>query len=70
MASKSNVRFYVGLIVAALLVCSTTAFAQFTGNIQGVVQDPSGAGIPQATVSLRNNATQVSSTTKSDSSGT
>ena len=70
MASSSNVRCcYPGLVVAVLLLFSTAAFAQFTANIQGIVQDPSGAGIAQATVELRNNATQVSSTTKTDGSG-
>ncbi|HUK24458.1 MAG TPA: TonB-dependent receptor [Terriglobales bacterium] len=45
------------------------SFAQFSGNIQGVVEDPSGAAIPKATLTLTNNATQVSSTTSSDASG-
>ena len=59
MASKLNVRFYIGLIVVVLLIVSPVAFAQFTANIQGVVQDPSGAGLAGAKVDLVNTATHV-----------
>ena len=56
-------------LALALLLTSVAAFAQFTSNIQGVVTDPTGAGIPKATVTLVNQATKVSSTTASDASG-
>ncbi len=45
------------------------SWAQFTGNIEGTVQDPSGAAVPQAKVVLVNQANQISATTTSDSSG-
>jgi Carboxypeptidase regulatory-like domain/TonB dependent receptor len=48
---------------------STAAFAQFTANIQGVVQDPSGAGIAKATVHLVNADTKVSADATSDTAG-
>ena len=44
MASKSNVRLLVAFIGRCSSCSCRAAFAQFTGNIQGVVQDPSGAG--------------------------
>ncbi len=44
-------------------------WAQFNGNIAGNVQDPSGAAISGASVTLKNVATQVSSTTTSDAQG-
>ena len=69
MAYKSNVRFYIGLIVATLFLCSPAAFAQFSANIQGFVQDPSGAGVAHAKVDLVNTATHVTATTTADSSG-
>src|SRR6202035_5399166 len=69
MASKSNVSFYVPLIAATLLLFSTAALAQFTASIQGVVQDPSGAGLAGARVDLVNNATHVTTTTTADGSG-
>jgi hypothetical protein len=46
-------------------VCS----AQFSSNLQGVVLDPSGRGIPKATVKLLNTGTQVSDTTTTNGSG-
>src|SRR5882724_10039762 len=67
MASRSNVSFYVPIVAATLLLFSTVALAQFTASIQGVVQDPSGAGLAGARVNLVNNATHV--TTTADASG-
>jgi hypothetical protein len=47
-----------------------SAFAQFTGSVQGTVQDPSAAGIAKATVQLVNQATKESESTTTDASGT
>ena len=69
MASKSNVRFFVGLILATLFIVSPAALAQFTANIQGIVQDPSGAGLASAKVDLVNKATHVTTATTADGSG-
>ena len=54
--------FFVGLWVVP-------AFAQFTANIQGVIQDPSGAGVAKAQIDLVNTATGVKQTATSDASG-
>src|SRR5664279_3628602 len=48
------------LIVA---VCISSCFGQFGSGIQGTVQDPSGGFVANATVSLLNTETQVSSKT-------
>ena len=69
MASRSNVSFYVAFVAATVLLFSIAAFAQFTASIQGVVQDPSGAGLAGARVNLVNNATHVTTTTTADGSG-
>src|SRR4051794_7759599 len=52
-----------------LLLLAANAHAQYTANVQGLVQDPSAAGIANAKVDLINVATQVSATTTSDDSG-
>jgi hypothetical protein len=57
-----------GSFVIVLLTGGVSA-AQYTGNIEGIVQDQSGAGIANAKVDLVNAATQVSATTTSDASG-
>src|SRR5260370_22911311 len=44
-------------------------FGQFSSSVQGIVQDPSGGNVVNATVALLNNATQVKQDTKTDSSG-
>jgi hypothetical protein len=56
-------------VCSALLLLATPARAQYTANIEGVVEDPSAAGIANAKVDLVNLATQVSAATTSDTSG-
>ena len=53
----------------AFLLLAGSASAQFTGNIQGTVEDPSGAAIPQAKIALLNLATQASAATTTDATG-
>jgi hypothetical protein len=45
------------------------ALAQFTANLQGVIQDPSGAGVAKAQIILVNTGTGVQKTTSSDAFG-
>ena len=52
-----------------LLTCGV-AYAQYTGNLTGIVTDPTGAAIANASLEAVNTATQVSATTKSDATGT
>ena len=56
-------------LLALMLLSATVCFAQFSSNLQGIVQDPSGAVVPKANVTLVNTATQVSRTTTSDGNG-
>jgi hypothetical protein len=47
----------------------TFCFAQFSAGVRGVIQDPSGASIAKATVTLLNSTTQVGYSTISNDSG-
>ncbi len=52
-----------------LLFTTFTCSAQYSGNIQGTVTDPSDAVIPNASVHLRNTDTSIEQTTSTGSSG-
>ena len=52
-----------------LSFCAATAEAQFRGGIQGVVTDPAGATVSDATVTLTNNETNVTHTTATGTGG-
>jgi hypothetical protein len=56
-------------VFVVFLLLAGSASAQFTGNIQGTVADPSSAGVPQAKVALLNLATQASAATTTDGTG-
>src|SRR5581483_11387591 len=64
-------RFALGLACAALIAIATaSAGAQtITASIGGTITDPSGAVIPGATVTVKNVATGVTTSTKSDKAG-
>lgn len=68
MEARSFVGWSIRLSFSILLLAGS-AWAQFTGNIQGTVADPSGAAVAQAKVVLINVATQVSAITTTDGSG-
>ena len=56
-------------VILILFICLSTVFAQSGGTIHGRVQDSSGAVIPEATVTAVEQATNVSRSTITDSSG-
>jgi len=56
-------------LLAVLLLCAGTAFAQFSSSIEGSVADSTGAIVPGAKVVLTNTATGVSSSSKTNSAG-
>ena len=63
--------YKLGVFFAALVACAWWCSAQttFSGNIQGVVADPSGASVPNAAVHLRNLDTGVEATTATSTTG-
>ena len=68
MQARSFVSWSIRLLATVLLLAGST-WAQFTGNIQGTVSDPSSAAVAQAKVDLLNVVTKVSATTTTDASG-
>jgi protocatechuate 3,4-dioxygenase beta subunit len=51
------------------LLIAVAAFAQFSSNIQGTVEDPSGSSVPGATVTIQNVNTQVKQSTTANEAG-
>ena len=64
-----KLRYFRCLSWLCTLLLSGAGFAQFTGNVQGVVQDPTGAGIPGATIRIVNPSTRITQTDVSDGAG-
>ncbi|HUB34169.1 MAG TPA: carboxypeptidase-like regulatory domain-containing protein [Bryobacteraceae bacterium] len=57
------------LVFGLLGILAGIVSAQTFGSIQGVVQDPSGAFVPNATVTVTNTATSVARTTTTNANG-
>lgn len=53
----------------AALFCAQLCMAQFSSGVEGVVTDPSGAGVPNAVITVENTSTTVSQNTTADNSG-
>ncbi|MBV9267480.1 MAG: carboxypeptidase regulatory-like domain-containing protein, partial [Acidobacteriaceae bacterium] len=53
----------------SLSLFSLSCLAQFSGNVQGVISDPSGSPIPGASIRLLNVETGVQATTTTSDSG-
>ena len=56
MSRRRVLRLAISLC-SLLALWAVPAFAQFTASIQGVVQDPTGAGVAKARIELLNLAT-------------
>ncbi|MBV9183324.1 MAG: TonB-dependent receptor [Acidobacteria bacterium] len=69
MVSRVVTRFSFLWFSTLLVLIVSPCYAQFTSNVQGVVQDPSGAVVPKATITLVNLGTQVTRTTSTDENG-
>src|SRR3954453_8414729 len=62
-------RSFVGLFLSVIIAFSATSFAQSTSTLRGTVTDQSGAVVPNAKVTARNEATGIERSTQSDSTG-
>ena len=56
-------------VLLVLLGWATPARAQLTGRIKGTITDPSGAGVPSASVTVRNMETDVLRNATSEADG-
>ena len=56
---KETRRRFFQILLLLLLVSAVNCYAQFSGGVQGTVQDSNGSVIPNATVTLINAATGV-----------
>lgn len=64
-----NLRRFFKILALALIISTASCYAQFNAGIQGTVQDQKGAVVPNATVTLINDATGIKQTTLSTSGG-
>ncbi len=62
-------RRFTSIVFCVALLTSVTCWAQFSGSLQGSVQDPTGAAVPSAMVTLTNVDTNVSQEATPDASG-
>jgi Carboxypeptidase regulatory-like domain len=61
--------FFFALLLGLLLSLALPAWAQYGASVQGTVTDPSGAAVPNAKVTVTNQATQVSRSATTSSTG-
>lgn len=71
LSTRSPLSRWVFWAIALILVVSgATSFAQYdNGSLVGTIHDPSGAAVPNATITITNTATGVSSVVKTSGSG-
>ncbi len=66
---KETTRRFFQSLTLVMLLATASCYAQFTGGVQGTVQDQKGAIVPQARVALTNVDTGVTQTAASNATG-
>src|SRR5258706_12175032 len=61
-------KYFKGILLVSLMT-TATCFAQFSGGVQGTVQDTSAAAVPKAVIILTNSDTNVSQQATTDDAG-
>jgi len=70
LASKHSIALFMALALGFLFPIAAMAQVTVTGEIHGVVKDPSGAVVPGAQIELKDQATGITKEAKSDAEGT
>src|SRR5258708_7013281 len=66
---RHKIAVFVGMTLLAILAFGSAAQAQEAGQILGTVTDPTGAGVPNATIAVKNVGTNAVRTVTSSSTG-
>ena len=66
---KRLFKSFFGIALCIALFASATCQAQFSGSLQGTVEDSTGAAVPSAVVTLTNVDTNVTQNATADDSG-
>ena len=66
---RLTTRRFACCLTLVLLLATASSYAQFTGGVQGTVQDQKGAIVPQAKIALTNVETGVTESALSNSTG-
>jgi len=69
MHTWRHVRGSLSLLFVTLALATATGWAQFTSALEGVISDPSGAVVPNASVTAKDTATGVTRTVQTSSAG-
>jgi hypothetical protein len=69
MNASRILRITAGVLLVAFLLGGASLWAQFSSAIEGTVTDPSGAVVPNATVTAKDTATTVTRTVQTSSAG-
>jgi hypothetical protein len=67
--NNRSIRRFIAASAISFAFAAVLAAQSFTGGLRGLVQDPGGANIPGATITLTNEASAVVQTTSSNGSG-
>ena len=69
MQASRTIYAVLVLLLAGILSISAAGQSLVSGDVTGIITDPSGAVVPNATVTLKNNGTGQQQTTATNNSG-
>src|SRR5258708_28144981 len=69
MYARRMLSFLMAALLAAVFAIPAVAQSLVSGDVTGIVSDPSGAIVPKVTITLKNNGTGQTQTTTTNASG-